>query len=351
MTSSDFSSAVGRPLVLLGIESSCDETAACVLVGGRLRKSVVATQLSHGAHGGVIPEIAARLHEKNITRVVQEAIGQSNLSKKNIHAVAATQGPGLMGALLVGFSFAKALAWSLRVPLIAVHHLRAHVASLFLTAPHPSFPFLCLLVSGGHTHLLRVDSHQESHLLGQTKDDSVGEAFDKIARLLEFPYPGGQYIDRLARSGDPRKFSFPKPSVPGLDYSFSGLKTSFLYFIRAQMAKDPSFLSLHAKDLAASIQHVLVESLLEKLSRAVRATSIREIGLVGGVAANSYLRARLQQLQQEQGWRVFFPEPVHCTDNAAMVALQGFFQYQAGVFSSSNQTPFARAQTEAPRGQ
>lgn len=333
--------------MLLGIESSCDETAACVLVDGKVRENVVITQQIHKEYGGVVPEIASRLHEKKITAAVQEALEGAHVHKKHLTAVAVTQGPGLMGALLVGFSFAKALAWSLDIPLVGVHHLQAHVATLFLQRPYPTFPFLCLLVSGGHTQLLQVDSHQRMSIIGRTKDDSVGEAFDKTARLLGLPYPGGTHIDRLAQQGDREKFTFPKPSVPHLDYSFSGLKTAFLYFIKENTRRDATFVACHIKDLAASMQGALVESLLEKLCEAADKTAMQQISVVGGVAANSYLRQRLQQLQKEKNWQVFFPALAYCTDNAAMVAMQGYFQYKEGIFTPLTDTPFARQKNEA----
>ncbi len=322
--------------IILGIESSCDDTSAAVICDGVLLSNVIASQQVHKDFGGVVPELASRAHEQNIVPVVSEAVRRAGVSLEDLTAIAFTRGPGLLGSLLVGTSFAKALALSLDIPLVMVNHLQGHILANFIreadvTPREPQFPYICLLVSGGNSQIVKVKSPLEYEILGQTIDDAVGEAFDKCAKMLGLGYPGGPVIDRLARQGDPERFHFAKPSVPGLDYSFSGLKTSLLYFVRDRMAEDPSFLENNKEDLCAGFQKALIDTLMQKLVRAAKESRIREITAGGGVSANSGLRERLLAEGEKRHWNVYLPPLKYTTDNAAMIAIAGWFQYKAGV--------------------
>eukprot|EP01132_Coremiostelium_polycephalum_P000306 gene306-395_t len=317
---------------ILAIESSCDETAAAVICNGKLASNVVASQTIHQQYGGVVPELASRAHQQVILPVVIQALKDAHMSKEELGAIAFTKGPGLLGALLVGACFAKSLAMGLGVPLIAVHHMHAHVLANLIEAPYPSFPFLCLAISGGHTQLMIVDSSTSMHLIGQTKDDAIGEAFDKMAKLMNFPYPGGPFIDRYAQQGDPHRFTFPMTHMPGLDFSFSGIKTAFLYFIRDNVQKNPNFVIENRADICASIQQTLIMMLISKLKKAIRTTGITTVALAGGVAANQGLRQAMAQLAVQEGVQVFIPQPAYCTDNAAMVAIAAYYQFLANDF-------------------
>lgn len=333
---------------ILGIESSCDETSAAVLQGRTVLSNVIANQLLiHRKHGGVVPELASRAHQQKIIPVVEEALTIANVTKKQLSAVAFTRGPGLMGALLVGVSFAKALSIALDIPLVDVNHMQGHVLAHFLTKPGdqavtPSFPFLCLTVSGGHTQIVRVDSPLEMHVIGETMDDAAGETFDKAAKILGLPYPGGPLIDQHAHHGNPERYRFPHPKVPGLNFSFSGLKTAFLYFIRDLEQREPDFRTTQLADVCASIQHSIVQILLDKIKLAVHQTGIRTIAIAGGVSANSALRAALLSAGEQEGWSVFIPPFEYCTDNAAMIAGAGSFLFEAGRFAEPDVAPLAR---------
>ncbi len=333
--------------LILGIESSCDDTSAAVLRGTRLMSSVIASQDVHMRFGGVIPELASRAHQQNIVPVVDTALKEAGVSVADLDAIAFTRGPGLLGSLLVGVSFAKGLSLSHGIPLVEVDHLRGHILSHFIDLPaeplpHPPFPFLCLLVSGGHTRIVVVRSPLEMETVGSTIDDAAGEAFDKCAKVMGLPYPGGPVIDRLAREGDPGRFAFAQPRVAGLNYSFSGLKTSFLYFLRDSMATDPGFIEKNKADLCASLQRAIVDTLMYKLVKAARQFGIRSIAAAGGVSANSGLRDALTAEGKKRGWQVFLPPPRFTTDNAAMIAAAGHFLRAAGRFSSLDVAPFTR---------
>lgn len=330
------------PVTILGIESSCDETSAAIMVDGVLRANVIAGQAVHEQYGGVVPELASRAHQANIVPVVEVALQKAGITLRDISAIAFTQGPGLLGALMVGTAYAKGLSLALGVPLIAVHHMQAHILAHFIEEPRPAFPFLCLTVSGGHTQIVQVNSPSDMHILGQTIDDAAGEAFDKCAKMLGLPYPGGPFIDSNAQLGDATKFQFGEPKIPGLDFSFSGFKTSVLYFLQAEMRKDPTFIERNVHDLSAAIQHGIVEILLRKLKRASQETGIKTIAIAGGVSANSGLRKQLQALGEKQGWSVHIPDFSYCTDNAAMIAMTGHFKYAAGDFVDLSVVPLAR---------
>lgn len=327
---------------ILAIESSCDETSAAVLANGHLLSNVIATQLIHEQYGGVVPELASRAHQQHILPVVERALADANLPKNELSAIAFTRGPGLLGSLLVGTSFAKAMALGLNIPLIEINHMQAHVLAHFIEAPRPAFPFLCLTVSGGHTQIVRVDGPLDMTVLGQTLDDAVGEAFDKSAKLLGLPYPGGPLIDKYAKEGNPLAFKFPMSEMANLDFSFSGIKTAIMYFLRDNMKTNGEFIAQNLPDICASIQHTLVQMLLTKLKRAVRETGIREIAIAGGVSANSGLRVALTQLGQEQGWNVYIPRFEYCTDNAAMIAMAAQFKYEQGEFTGQTVSPMPR---------
>ncbi len=333
--------------IILGIESSCDDTSAAVIRDGYLLSNVIASQEVHRSFGGVVPELASRAHELNIVPVVSEALRRAGLAPSDLSAIAFTRGPGLLGSLLVGTSFAKALSLSLNIPMVMVNHLQGHVLADFVKEEgkenrHPAFPYLCLLVSGGNSQIVRVDSPLEFTILGRTIDDAVGEAFDKCSKMLGLGYPGGPIIDRLAKNGDPERFAFTKPRVPGLDYSFSGVKTSLLYFVRDEMAKDPMFLENNKEDICASFQKTLIDILMGKLVRAAKETGIREVTMGGGVSANSALRARLADEGRRRRWNVYIPEFKFTTDNAAMIAIAGYYRYLAGERTSLDVAPVSR---------
>lgn len=334
-------------VVILGIESSCDDTAAAVWAGDRLLSNAVASQEMHGQYGGVVPEVASRAHQEKIVPVVDKALKQAGLSVRELDAVAVTRGPGLLGALIVGVSFAKALALSLDIPLIEVNHMEAHVLAHFIEPPRPRFPFLCLTVSGGHTQILRVTDHLAMEQLGQTLDDAAGEAFDKTGKLLGLPYPAGPHIDRLARRGSPR-FDFPEPQIAGLNFSFSGLKTAILYFLKRELNNDPDFIEKNRADICASVQARIVSILLHKLIQASEETGIREIAISGGVSANSGLRAAIERTGNDKGWSTYIPKLEYCTDNAAMVAITGYYKYRKGEFAGQDMAPLARWQVGKP---
>ena len=334
-------------ITILGIESSCDDTSAAVLRNNVLLSNVIASQAVHVKYGGVIPELASRAHQQNIVPVVDTALREAGVSIGEIDAIAFTLGPGLVGSLLVGVSFAKGLALAQRIPLVEVNHLQGHILSHLIdlpdrTLPHPDFPFLCLLVSGGHTQIVRVDSPTAMEILGTTIDDAAGEAFDKCAKVMGLPYPGGPVIDRLAKEGDPKAFRFARPRVEGFDYSFSGLKTSFLYTLRDEVADDPDFIERRKADLCASLQATIIEILLKQLVRASKETGIRDIAIAGGVSANSGLREAVAAEGRKRGWHTFLPEFKFTTDNAAMIAMAGYHRYRLGEFASPDIAPVAR---------
>ncbi|MEM9830709.1 MAG: tRNA (adenosine(37)-N6)-threonylcarbamoyltransferase complex transferase subunit TsaD [Bacteroidota bacterium] len=328
--------------VILAVESSCDETSAAISKNGRVLSNIVATQAIHENYGGVVPELASRAHQQNIVPVVHQALREANITKTMLNAVAYTQGPGLLGALLVGSSFVKSLAWGLNIPLISVNHMQAHILAHFIEPPTPKFPFLCLTVSGGHTQLVVVRDYLEMEIIGETLDDAVGEAFDKIAKLLGLPYPGGPHLDKLAAQGNPTRFLFPATSLPELNFSFSGIKTSVLYFLRKQLAEDEQFIEKNQADLCASVQDTLIRMLLEKVEIAADQTGIREIAIAGGVSANSGLRNQLKNLAQTNQWNVYIPKIEYCTDNAAMIAIAAHYQYLAGQTDTLAASPNPR---------
>jgi N6-L-threonylcarbamoyladenine synthase len=332
---------------ILAIESSCDETSAAVLANGQLLSNVIATQLIHEQYGGVVPELASRAHQQHILPVVERALSDANIPKSELSAIAFTRGPGLLGSLLVGTSFAKAMALGLQIPLIEVNHMQAHVLAHFIDEPgtsrdKPAFPFLCLTVSGGHTQIVRIDSPLEMTVIGQTQDDAVGEAFDKSAKLLGLPYPGGPLIDKYAKEGNPLAYRFPMSEMPDLNFSFSGIKTAILYFLRDHIKTNPDFIAQNLPDICASIQHTLILMLLKKVKRAAQETGIRQIAVAGGVSANSGLRASLTKLGDELGWQVYIPRFEYCTDNAAMIAMAAKFKYDQGDFTAQDVSPLPR---------
>lgn len=328
-------------VTILAIESSCDDTSAAVIRDGKVLSNCVANQTAHQLYGGVVPEVASRAHQLNIVPIVDLALNQAGVSREEINAVGFTRGPGLMGSLLVGTSFAKAFALALRLPLIEVHHMSAHVLAHFAEPPYPEFPFLCLTVSGGHTQIVLVRDYFDMEVLGETLDDAAGEAFDKTGKLLGLGYPAGPLIDQHARLGTPR-FEFPEPAVPGLNFSFSGLKTSVLYFMRRELAQNPDFITHHLDDICASLQHTIVTILLKKLRKAARQTGIRQIAIAGGVSANSGLREALATWGEREGWATFIPAFQYCTDNAAMVGITAYYKYLRGEFCGQEVAPFAR---------
>lgn len=334
-----------KPVTILAIESSCDETAASVCVNGAIRSNVIASQAVHEQYGGVVPELASRAHMQNIVPVVDQALkaafSDPTAGLAQIDAIAFTQAPGLIGSLLVGAQFAKSLAIALNKPLIAVHHMQAHVLANLIPVSRPSFPFLCLTVSGGHTQIVLAKSPLELQVIGETIDDAAGEAFDKTAKLLGLPYPGGPLIDKYAGDGDPLRFKFAEPQIPELNFSFSGLKTSVLYFLQKQT---PEFILENRSDLCASVQHTIVQILLKKIKKAVAQTGIKQVCLAGGVSANSGLRNGIETLGAKHGWKTFVPSFDYCTDNAAMIAITGYYKYQAAQFSPLETGPSARAE-------
>ena len=334
-------------ITILGIESSCDDTSAAVIRNNVLLSNVIASQAVHIRYGGVIPELASRAHQQNIVPVIDTALKEAGITADKLDAIAFTRGPGLLGSLMVGVSIAKGLSIAHNIPLVEVNHLQGHILSHFLDLPdrqlpHPDFPFLCLLVSGGHTQIVRVDSPLQMEIIGTTIDDAAGEAFDKCAKVMGLPYPGGPVIDRLAKEGNPKAFRFAKPHVADLDYSFSGLKTSFLYTLRDEVATDPDFVEHHKADLCASLQRTIVEILLDKLVKASKLSGIKDIAIAGGVSANSGLRDGILNEGRKRGWRTFLPEFKFTTDNAAMIALSGYYRYLKGDLATLEVAPVAR---------
>lgn len=331
---------------ILSIESSCDDTSAAVLRGDRILSNVIASQKVHEQYGGVVPELASRAHQQNIVPVVDAAIRNAGIDKSELDAVAFTRGPGLLGSLMVGVSFAKSFAQALGIPLIEVNHLQAHVLSHFIKESDesqvPQFPFVCLLVSGGHTQILLLHDYFDMEVLGQTIDDAAGEAIDKAAKIMDLGYPGGPIIDRLAKEGNPDAYHFATPQIPSNDYSFSGIKTSFLYFLRDHIAEDPDYIEHHKADLCASIQQCIVGFLIKKLEKAMKECGARQVAIAGGVSANSLLRSELQRMGDRHKWQVFIPKFQFCTDNAAMVGIAGYFKYQHGDFADITLPPYAR---------
>lgn len=328
--------------VILGIESSCDETSASICADGQILSNVIANQTIHEAYGGVVPELASRVHQQNIVPAVQQSIVNAKISKKDIDAVAFTRGPGLLGSLLVGVSFAKAFALARNLPLIEVNHMQAHVLAHFIDEPKPSFPFLCLTVSGGHTQIVLVKDYFDMEIVGQTNDDAAGEALDKTSKILGLPYPGGPMIDKYARIGNPDAYQFPEPQIPGLNFSFSGLKTAILYFIRDNTKLNPGFVQDNIADICASVEKRIVTILLNKLKKAAQQYGVKDVALAGGVSANTGLRNGLKQLGEEMGWNTFIPQFQYCTDNAAMIAIAGYYKYLKGDFVGQEIAPLAR---------
>jgi len=328
--------------VILAIESSCDETSASVIVNGKVLNNIIATQSVHQKYGGVVPELASRAHQQNIVVVVNEALQSAGILKTELTAIAFTRGPGLMGSLLVGVSFAKGLSLGLNIPLIEVNHMQAHVVAHFIDDPKPQFPFLCLTVSGGHTQIVLVRDHLNMEVIGQTQDDAVGEAFDKAAKVMGLPYPGGPLIDKYARDGNANAFRFPETVMPGLDFSFSGIKTAFLYFLRDEKRKNPSFVEQNLNDICASLQQHLVNMLITRLVQSSEKTGIKEIAIAGGVSANSGLRKALKETGDKLGWNVFIPAFEYCTDNAAMIAMAAHYKFIKGEFCGLDVVPLAR---------
>ena len=330
---------------ILGIESSCDDTAAAVIHNGTVLSNVVASQKIHEEYGGVVPELASRAHQQNIVPVVDQALRQANIDKNQLSAIAYTKGPGLMGSLLVGASFSKSLAMGLGIPLIDVNHMQAHILAHFIkseTQIAPAFPFLALTISGGHTQIVKVSDYFSMEILGQTIDDAVGEAFDKSAKILGLPYPGGPLIDKYAQKGNPLAFKFTKPKVNPMDFSFSGLKTAVLYFVQREVKKNPKFIKENIEDVCASIQHTIVEYLMDKLKNAVKHTGIKEIAIGGGVSANSGVRKALKDAELKYGWKTHIPNFEYCTDNAAMIAIVGELKYKSGLLAQSDSLASAR---------
>ena len=333
--------------IILGIESSCDDTSAAVLVGQKLLSNVIASQAVHTAYGGVVPELASRAHEQNIVPVVSEAIRRAGITAQDLDAIAFTRGPGLLGSLLVGTNFAKGLSLSLGIPMVEVNHLHAHVLAHFIEEEgeehqSPEFPFLCLLVSGGNSQIILVRSASDMEIIGQTIDDAAGEAFDKCAKVMGLGYPGGPVVNRLANEGNPKAFAFSKPNVPGYDYSFSGLKTSFLYTLRDELEKNPNFIEERKADLCASLQATVIDILMKKLRQAAKDLGIRQVAVAGGVSANTGLRDAFHDHARRYGWKVFIPKFAYTTDNAAMVAMNGYFSFIGGKRTELDAVPFAR---------
>ena len=321
---------------ILGIESSCDDTSAAVICNGRVLSNIVANQEIHAKYGGVVPELASRAHQQHIVPVVQQAIEQAGITKEDLHAISFTRGPGLMGSLLVGTSFAKSLALGLDIPLIDVNHMQGHILAHFIKEENteiPPFPFVCLTISGGHTQIVKVTDYFTFEVLGETIDDAVGEAFDKSAKILGLPYPGGPLVDKYAQLGNPKKFSFTKPKVGDLDFSFSGLKTGILYFIQRNLKENPKFIKENLHDICASIQHTIVEILMEKLKNTVKKTDIKHVAIAGGVSANSEIRKRLQLANKHWGWSTYIPKFEYTTDNAAMIAITGYLKYKSKLYA------------------
>jgi len=334
-----------KSIYILGIESSCDDTSAAVICNGKILSNVVANQEIHSKYGGVVPELASRAHQQNIVPVIQQAIQQANIDKKDLNAIAFTRGPGLMGSLLVGTSFAKSLSLALDIPLIAVNHMQGHVLAHFIedeSHKKPPFPFLCLTISGGHTQIVKITNHFDMEVIGETLDDAVGEAFDKSAKILGLPYPGGPLIDKYAKLGNPKAFKFTKPKVDGLNFSFSGLKTAILYFIQKQVKENSNFIEENLNDLCASIQYTIVEILFDKIKKAVNETGINHVAIAGGVSANSEIRKVLKSYEEKANWTTYIPKFEYTTDNAGMIAIVGYLKYLEGNFSDEKITATAR---------
>lgn len=334
-------------ITILGIESSCDDTSAAVIRDGVILSNVIAGQAVHERYGGVVPELASRAHQQNIIPVVDDALKQAGISKEEISAVAFTRGPGLLGSLLVGTSFAKGFSSALNIPMIEINHLQAHVLAHFIKEDEndthqPDFPFLCLLVSGGNSQIILVKSYDDMEIVGQTIDDAAGEAFDKCAKVMGLGYPGGPVVDRLAKLGNPDRFTFSKPRIAGYDYSFSGLKTSFLYFLRDELKKDADFIEKNKEDLCASLQKTIIDILMDKLYYAAKELKIKEVAVAGGVSANSGLRAAFEEYSRRYGWKIHIPKFAYTTDNAAMVAISGYYKYLDGEFCTPDVVPYAR---------
>ena len=327
---------------ILALESSCDETSASIIQDGEVRSNTILSQSVHEIYGGVVPELASRAHQQHIISVVNQALKEGGISIDELNAIAFSQGPGLLGSLLVGISFAKGLSIAKNIPLISVNHMQAHILAHFIEDPKPGFPFLCLTISGGHTQLVLVSDYLDMKVLGETRDDAVGEAFDKIGKMLGFPYPSGYLIDEHAKEGDPLKFKFPSTSVPGYDYSFSGIKTAVLYFLRDMLQKDEHFIEKNLNDLCASIQHTLIEMLMEKLILCAKENNIKEIAIAGGVAANSEIRNHLIGLSEHYDWKTYIPKLEYCTDNAAMIGIAGYFKLLEGQLCDLTVVPDAR---------
>ncbi len=328
-------------VIILGIESSCDDTSAAIVQDGVVLSNCIANQSSHRHYGGVVPEVASRAHQVNIIPVVDQALHLAGVERKEISGVDFTRGPGLIGSLIVGVSFAKSFALSLGIPLLEVHHLQAHVLAHFAEPPSPRFPFLCLTVSGGHTQIVRVKDYLDMDIIGRTLDDAAGEAFDKTGKLLGLDYPSGPLIDQWAQNGAPR-FDFPEPRIEGLDFSFSGLKTSILYFLRRRLKEDPGFIQHNLPDICASVQHRIVQILIHKLEKAAQQTGIKEVAIAGGVSANSQLRQAVRENGRRHGWNTYIPKFEYCTDNAAMIAVTGYYKFLAKEFAGQEVTPMAR---------
>jgi len=336
-----------KPVYILAIESSCDDTAAAILQNDKVLSNIVANQLIHNQYGGVVPELASRAHQQNIVPVIDAALRKANIQKEQLTAIAFTQGPGLMGSLLVGGSFAKSLSLALNIPLIAVNHMQAHILTHFIDEEgyqKPTFPFLALTISGGHTQIVKVNDFFEMEIIGETTDDAVGEAFDKSAKILGLPYPGGPLVDKYAQLGNPKAFAFTKPKVPGLDFSFSGLKTAILYFIQKNIALNPNFIEENLNDICASIQHSIIKILMDKMKLAVNQTGINRIAIGGGVSANSGIRNAMKEAQTKYGWQTYIPKFEYTTDNAAMIGIVGYQKYLLEHFESSDVVSKARIQ-------
>lgn len=335
--------AIVKDVNILAIESSCDDTSAAVISNGTVSSNLIATQKVHEQYGGVVPEMASRAHMQNIIPVVAEALKQAGVDKQEINAIAFTHAPGLIGSLLVGACFAKGYAQALDIPLIGVHHMQAHVLAHFIDDPKPEFPFMCLTVSGGHTQIVLCKSHLEMEVLGTTLDDAAGEAFDKTAKMLGLPYPGGPVVDKLAKEGDINKYSFPISDIEGYDYSFSGIKTAVLYFLQKGKQQNELFVEENINDICASVQHTIVKTLLAKFQKAAKEYGVKHLGIAGGVSANSYLRNSFQQMCDKNGWNAYIPKFEYCTDNAAMIGITGYYKYLKEGFADLGISPAAKA--------
>ena len=332
-----------QPINILAIESSCDDTSAAVISNGTVLSNLVATQKVHEQYGGVVPEMASRAHMQKIVPVVEVALKEAGISKSELTAVAFTQSPGLIGSLLVGACFAKAYAQALNLPLLAVHHMQAHVLAHFIDKPHPEFPFLCLTVSGGHTQIVLCRSHLDMEVIGETQDDAAGEAFDKTAKMLGLPYPGGPLVDKLAQAGNPHKYTFPISDIKGYGFSFSGVKTAVLYFLQEQKKNNPAFVEENINDICASVQHTIIQTLLRKFEHAAQEYGVQHLGIAGGVSANSGLRAAFAEMCAKNGWQAHIPQFQYCTDNAAMIGITGYYKFLNGDFADLSVSPTAKA--------